>query len=798
MGKAAVEVKNVINILDIVDISYLQSLSNYFASITDVTGAFFDLNGIPITVEKERCNLCEHLRHTKEGMSLCMSSDKGLIKMADDKNRLVFHNCKCIRLIDFCIPIQIEVSDNSLTTIGYFIGGQLRYKKNVASFYTTGSPNLNSKLSNQFNSKTIKNKYKDVHQIKTKSEHEKLENCINNFAKQVNLIMDYMHKCKPKKKYASFQKNIMKCSNLDQILSTALNQVLKLINASAVSIFTVAYDSDKNKKRLILRKTTHEGLKKQENIGFYECGYGLTGWVWKNKRSLRIEDLQDESVQHKFPGLKWRQHLNDNLNHKTYLAVPIIGIDNEVIGVIRASMKKGNDVFTLEDELFLNYISAYISFAISHMDSNKKVQKVLGEDGILSKVVRNMSSYLNSEKLFDYIVEGIESILKYKDPANYLADKRYFLNIITDQDRNWIIKRTAGELPLKEEYMNDKVMQFTINEGITGQVIRDNGKFISHNIADRPDNKTFLAVVDMEYVRSVICIPIKYEDTISGVIAIVSRQSYAFSEEDVLYLEILGMICGYAINNALTSDNTYRKMNRYLGHHVNGPISTMKKCCYEIDCCLKSSNRKEIENETYRILPEEQYLSLKEEVERLQRLADNAIFINSAIGSFCDRNRNTQFDVGEAIDKAIKLTVGLENNKYININRDYLENLTACNDIGLFIQTIIAILDNSVTAINEELGENSSRKGNIIIKTLRNNSKLKVSIKDDGIGMSREELKKYKTRFTKFTTSKGAGHGIGKEFIFEAVKKMEGEIIVKSKEHQGTRITFDISNKREE
>ena len=103
------------------------------------------------------------------------------------------------------------------------------------------------------------------------------------------------------------------------------------------------------------------------------------------------------------------------------------------------------------------------------------------------------------------------------------------------------------------------------------------------------------------------------------------------------------------------------------------------------------------------------------------------------------------------------------------------------SDRGQLQQVFLNILNNAMAAVEDE--------GRIVITTWEKDADtVAVSIQDNGCGMSDETLRHIFEPF--FTTKKEHGTGLGLSITYGIVKKLGGDIEVKSKEHEGT--TFNI------
>ncbi|MBW2571378.1 MAG: GHKL domain-containing protein [Deltaproteobacteria bacterium] len=103
------------------------------------------------------------------------------------------------------------------------------------------------------------------------------------------------------------------------------------------------------------------------------------------------------------------------------------------------------------------------------------------------------------------------------------------------------------------------------------------------------------------------------------------------------------------------------------------------------------------------------------------------------------------------------------------------------SDRGQLQQIFLNILNNAMAAMEDE--------GRILISTWEKDADTVVaSIQDNGCGMSEETCRHIFEPF--FTSKKEHGTGLGLSITYGIVKKLGGDIEVKSKEHEGT--TFKI------
>jgi len=131
------------------------------------------------------------------------------------------------------------------------------------------------------------------------------------------------------------------------------------------------------------------------------------------------------------------------------------------------------------------------------------------------------------------------------------------------------------------------------------------------------------------------------------------------------------------------------------------------------------------------------------------------------------------------LNEGIESSMIILNNQLgkINVVRHYGEiPLVECYP-GKLNQVFLNILSNGIYAVHKQFGEQSG--GEITITTSAENDNVQISMKDNGIGIDEETIKKI---FDPFFTTKdvGEGTGLGMSIAYNTIKKHNGSIRVKS------------------
>jgi two-component system, OmpR family, phosphate regulon sensor histidine kinase PhoR len=158
------------------------------------------------------------------------------------------------------------------------------------------------------------------------------------------------------------------------------------------------------------------------------------------------------------------------------------------------------------------------------------------------------------------------------------------------------------------------------------------------------------------------------------------------------------------------------------------------------------------------------------EIEHQRKPAEEGIDVQDAVENAVDIIRPI------AADKDIKFLIQMEEGlPQIKGNRDW------------FKQMLINLLDNGV--------KYTPNSGEISIKTYQLKGRVYLTIKDNGIGIPKDDLERIFERFyrvDKGRSRKVGGTGLGLAIVKHAVRSLEGHIEVRSVEEEGTEFVLNF------
>jgi len=222
---------------------------------------------------------------------------------------------------------------------------------------------------------------------------------------------------------------------------------------------------------------------------------------------------------------------------------------------------------------------------------------------------------------------------------------------------------------------------------------------------------------------------------------------------------------------------SYEQQNQFVSdasHELRTPIAVIQGYANLLDRWGKDDKE----------VLEESIAAIKSEAESMKGLIEQLLFLARG-------DKNTQkvekieFYMDELIDDIIKETRLIDENHEIINERN--ENLQISADRNLIKEALRIFVDNSI--------KYTGHGGYVKINSFEAYDKIIISIEDNGIGMSKEDLPHIFDRFyraDKSRTKESGGTGLGLAIAKWIVMKHRGAIEVESKIGEGTKITVKL------
>ena len=252
-----------------------------------------------------------------------------------------------------------------------------------------------------------------------------------------------------------------------------------------------------------------------------------------------------------------------------------------------------------------------------------------------------------------------------------------------------------------------------------------------------------------------------------------SKKIAVHSSDEIGYL---ANTLNYMATELDTFEEEQRKFISNVSHDFRSPLTSIKGY---IEAMIDGTIPVEMQDKYLNII--------LFETERLNKLTQNILDLNQ----FGNRGMSLEiieFDINQMIRTTIMTFEGVCNKKGLSFDLLLTGNeLFVKGDMGKIQQVLYNLIDNATKFANNKTA--------ITIETNIRNEKVLISVKDKGIGIPSDSVKKVWERFYKTDQSRGRdkkGSGLGLAIVKEIVQAHNENINVISTEGVGTEFIFTL------
>jgi signal transduction histidine kinase/DNA-binding response OmpR family regulator len=525
--------------------------------------------------------------------------------------------------------------------------------------------------------------------------------------------------------------------NLDDLLANILSLATKVVKVKTGSIMLL----DPSRKYLYIK--TAIGLEKEiiKNTRL-ESGKSISGYVAEKRQPLLIEDVEKDP--------RFKRVSRERYETKSLLSVPL-KVKDKILGVINLNNKLSGEPFNNKD---LKLISTFASQAAIAIDDGYNFEQnaiKIAQLSVLHQIASRLSTLDDFEEISSFIFTQLRKIM----PIDFSL---WF---------NWDEKNQKITLSSLQGF-EGKVSGLEIS--ILDLDIFDREK-LSKKIKKKLEEEKLLSKENIFY-----SFPILAEGTFHGIICAGNFRSLILTREEEEIISIVGSQASSIYERQRAILNTTRlltmgNMMSEITHDLKKPLTNLKGVIQ----LLKEGKSEEKKEELLRILDQE----INRSSELVRELVD---FSNPG------RYQSERKPVLPVLEKALKLLdTDIKKNR-IKVVKEYPVNppLIFMNENEL-LEAFINVLLNAVESMPEggELKIGLNRH----YDAQREDSFIQISVSDQGVGISRENLNRI---FERYFTTKEGGSGLGLSIVERIIKAHNGFIEVESQLSRGTRFVIGL------
>lgn len=307
-------------------------------------------------------------------------------------------------------------------------------------------------------------------------------------------------------------------STLDptRVFEYVVSSAARLLDASVAFLMAVEGEADE-----LIRQAgvgmRRPDLRQKER---FRRGEGLVGWVWAQQRPLRVMEIADDP---RMLNLEWVRA--EGL--RGFAGVPVM-VGSDCIGVL-CVMRADPRPFTDQDQELLEAFAAHAAVAIANARRYAEAGTESTRLRALNAVAHLVSSSLDSERVFQFVVRSASSLL-----GNAVA---YLM----------VLDETTGELTVRAaigwRHPEVRVQSaFRPGEGLPGIVAATREPVAIPDVLEDP---RFVNVdwAKAEGLRGFAGAPLVVGDRCVGVLCVMRRSTARWTPQD---LDLLAALCAHA------------------------------------------------------------------------------------------------------------------------------------------------------------------------------------------------------------------------------------------------------------
>jgi signal transduction histidine kinase len=538
-------------------------------------------------------------------------------------------------------------------------------------------------------------------------------------------------------------------SSLDPtaVLNLVLAEAVRIMRASSGSICLIDPHTQ------LLEIEVAIGLDDAARQLKLAIGRGVTGWVAKTGRPLRVPDVRADP-----------RYISVRDNIRSELAVPLMVADT-LIGVLNVDSTRLN-AFSADDEELL--------VALANQAAN-----VIHNSWLYAAVAHNARKLESLFAIGQTIISSLDlpDILRRvtAEACRLMETKVCSLMLLNAAGDHLELQACHGAGP---EYLGKPPLP--VNDSLLGVVIAHKKPLRVYNVQHH-DAYRHTELARKEGLVSLLSVPMVSGDTVMGALNVYTARPYHFSKQDITILSTLANLAAIAITNArlhekvVAAEEQLRHNERLstlgllaaeVAHEIRNPLTVMKMLFHSLDLNFPEGDPRA-----------KDAAIMAAKMDHLNAIVDQLLgYARSTEPRF------TAVDLNGLLENLLLLCRSKLKHAGVELRTRLARNLPPLSaDRGQIEQACLNLILNAVEAMPQG--------GTLTITTGRAEpGGLQLAVQDTGVGMTPEQCRQL---FQPFLTTKPQGTGLGLAIVQKIIEAHRGQIEVESAPGRGT--TFRIT-----
>ena len=332
---------------------------------------------------------------------------------------------------------------------------------------------------------------------------------------------------------------------LDKVLEAILASLSKVITYDSASVHLIQHDGE-------LKIVAARGLPEEYAwIGRRSQQSNMWQTLADSRKPLILADAQAEPAFNKLEGTAYI---------RGWMGIPLI-VRDEVIGYITLDSRQ-RDAFTQEDSVLAATFAHQAAIAVDNARLYEEAVTAADRRTILHRASQEIAqASRDPEKVYVAVHRAASQLMPAEAFAITLMDELH--------------QETIG-VYLWDKGGRSPVDRAPAQTGLSGLVISTGKPVITHDLTVEPIPGS-VHFGDEDEVRSVLAVPLRLGEKVTGMLSVQSYQPYAYTDDDQTLLEQLAANAAVAIDNAHLYAETFQRLKELEAvNHISTTLRTAR------------------------------------------------------------------------------------------------------------------------------------------------------------------------------------------------------------------------------
>jgi signal transduction histidine kinase len=538
-----------------------------------------------------------------------------------------------------------------------------------------------------------------------------------------------------------------------RVLNLVLRETVEVMNATSGSLILIDPHTQ------LLEIVVAIGLGKEAQELKLAIGRGVTGWVAKTAKPLRVPDVRVDP-----------RYVSVRKDVCSELAVPLL-VEGTLIGVLNVDSTHKN-AFSADDEELLVALANQAAQVIHNSWLYEAVAYNARKLEALFHIAQSIISSLNLEEILQRVT---------KDACELMQTKICSLMLLSAARDRLELRACHGA---SSDYLSKPPL--SVDDSLIGAVVRRRKPVQVYNVQEH-DAYQHIELASRDGLVSLLSVPMVFGESVIGALNVYTGEPYRYSTQDTKILSTLASLAAIAIENArlhekMVQVEEHLRQNERLStlgllaaevaHEIRNPLTVMKMLFHSLDLQFNADDPRARDSEV-----------MAEKMEHLNKIVDQLLgYARSTEPTF------ESVDINELLEDVLFLTRHKLTQQRIELRTDFAAELPNVRiDRGQIEQACLNLILNAAEAMTNG-GTLTISTGLPAATSSRRSPGERESVlltfTDNGVGMTAEQRQRL---FEPFLTSKARGTGLGLAIVHKIVVDAHGgRIEVESARGQGT------------